>query len=302
MQQRTAVISAAASGIGRVLAEGLLADGWRLFICDADPVALADFATAHPSTLASRVDVADPAAVAGFAETVRAALGPDGRLDLLVNNAGVAGPVARLEEQPVDGWQRCIDVNLNGTFYLTRALIPLLRAHGPGAAVVNMSSNAGLMGCPLRAPYVASKWALIGLTKTLAMELGPAGIRVNALCPGSVEGPRIDRVIASRCVRVRAPSKVPSSILRIARSSLPSRLFSRPRSRNSKDCSDSEAARSISSARSLTSRVMSSVSVLRARSMTWRRFSSIMSRNSLSSFLFSGLMAVVVDIGNPPET
>ena len=197
MQQRTAVISAAASGIGRVLAEGLLADGWRLFICDADPVALADFATAHPSTLASRVDVADPAAVAGFAETVRAALGPDGRLDLLVNNAGVAGPVARLEEQPVDGWQRCIDVNLNGTFYLTRALIPLLRAHGPGAAVVNMSSNAGLMGCPLRAPYVASKWALIGLTKTLAMELGPAGIRVNALCPGSVEGPRIDRVIAA---------------------------------------------------------------------------------------------------------
>lgn len=193
--QPSGVISAAASGIGRVLAEGLIADGWQLAICDADHAALADFTAAYPGTLAAAVDVADPEAVGAFADQVRAAFG--GRLDLLVNNAGVAGPVARLEEQPVEGWQRCIEVNLNGTFYLTRALIPLLRARAPGASIINMGSNASLMGCPLRGPYVASKWALIGLTKTLAMELGPAGIRVNAICPGSVEGPRIERVIAA---------------------------------------------------------------------------------------------------------
>ena len=225
MRQRTAVISAAGSGIGRVLAEGLIADGWRLFICDADAAAVADFSAAFPAALAEQVDVADPVAVGAFADRVRATLGAGGGLDLLVNNAGVAGPVARLEEQPVDGWQRCIDINLNGTFYLTRALIPLLRARAPGASVVNMSSNAGLMGCPLRGPYVASKWALIGLTKTLAMELGPAGIRVNALCPGSVEGPRIDRVIAAdAATRGVSPAAVEAEYKR--QSSL--RTFARP--------------------------------------------------------------------------
>ena len=194
---RCAVVSAAASGIGLAIAEGLIADGWRLFVCDADPAALATLRRRHPAIHAIAADIADPAAVATFADGVRAALGAGGGIDLLVNNAGVAGPTARLEDQPIEGWRQCIDVNLNGTFYLTRALIPLLRARAPGSAIITMGSNAGLFGCPLRGPYVASKWALIGLTKTLAMELGPAGIRANAICPGSVEGPRIDRVIAA---------------------------------------------------------------------------------------------------------
>ncbi|MBS0254386.1 MAG: SDR family oxidoreductase [Proteobacteria bacterium] len=195
--QRVAVISAAASGIGRAIAEGLIADGWRLRICDRDPAALADFRACHPDVLAVETDIADPAAVEAFAGAVRAALGPGGGIDLLVNNAGIAGPTARLEDQPVDLWRECVEVNLNGTFYLTRAMIPLLRARAPGSAIIAMSSNAGLHGCPLRGPYVASKWAVIGLVKTLAMELGPSGIRVNAVCPGSVEGPRIERVIAA---------------------------------------------------------------------------------------------------------
>jgi NAD(P)-dependent dehydrogenase (short-subunit alcohol dehydrogenase family) len=144
-------------------------------------------------------DVSDAASVERFfawiAEDLRAT-GAEG-IDLLVNNAGIAGPTARLEDQPIAAWNATIDVNLNGMFLMTRSAIPLLRERAPGSAIITMSSTAGLFGCPLRGPYVASKWALIGLTKTLAMELGPEGIRANAICPGSVEGPRIDRVIAA---------------------------------------------------------------------------------------------------------
>ena len=117
-----------------------------------------------------------------------------GRLDILVNNAGISGPVAALDKiEPAD-WERTISVNLNGAFYCALQAIPRIRAAG-GGSIVNISSNSAFSGVPLRSPYAASKWALIGLTKTLAMELGQDRIRVNALCPGSVEGPRIDRVI-----------------------------------------------------------------------------------------------------------
>lgn len=198
MQGRIAVISAAASGIGLAIAETLCADGWRVYAGDQDAAAIA--ALSGREDLAATVcDVSDPASVAQFfawLEADLAARGTEG-IDLLVNNAGVSGPTARLEDQPIDAWNATIDVNLNGTFLMTRSAIPLLRRRAPGSAIICMSSTAGLFGCPLRGPYVASKWALIGLTKTLAMELGPEGIRVNAICPGSVEGPRIDRVIAA---------------------------------------------------------------------------------------------------------
>ena len=114
---------------------------------------------------------------------------------MLVNNAGVAGPAAPVEEMDLDGWHRTLDVNLTGAFLCIRACVPAIKAAGGGSIVV-MSSNAGTMGLPFRAPYVATKWGLIGLVKTLAMELGPHGIRVNAICPGDVEGERIRRVIA----------------------------------------------------------------------------------------------------------
>lgn len=198
MKERTAIISAAASGIGLAIAEALCRDGWRVYAGDQDAAAVA--ALGGQDRLAAMVcDVSDAASVAQFyawAEADLAARGAEG-IDLLVNNAGISGPTARLEDQPIDAWNATIDVNLNGTFLMTRSAIPLLRRRAPGSAIVCMSSTAGLFGCPLRGPYVASKWALIGLTKTLAMELGPEGIRVNAICPGSVEGPRIDRVIAA---------------------------------------------------------------------------------------------------------
>jgi NAD(P)-dependent dehydrogenase (short-subunit alcohol dehydrogenase family) len=196
---QTAIISAAASGIGLAIARGLTADGWRVYVCDQDQAALAALAESDPALAAFACDVSDADAVEAFYRAVEADLAREGLcgLDLLVNNAGVSGPTARFEEQPVEAWARTIDVNINGMFLMTRRAIPLLRLKAPGSSIITMSSNAGLLGCPLRGPYVASKWALIGLTKTLAMELGPEGIRANALCPASVEGPRIDRVIAA---------------------------------------------------------------------------------------------------------
>ncbi|WP_298193610.1 SDR family oxidoreductase [Novosphingobium sp.] len=199
MDRRIAVISAAASGIGLAIAEALCADGWRVYAGDQDAAAVLALGPERDELAAMVCDVSDAASVEHFYAWIGSDLAVRGAagIDLLVNNAGIAGPTARLEDQPVDAWNATISVNLNGTFLMTRHAIPLLRQRAPGSAVITMSSTAGLFGCPLRGPYVASKWALIGLTKTLAMELGPAGIRVNAICPGSVEGPRIDRVIAA---------------------------------------------------------------------------------------------------------
>lgn len=184
-------ISAGASGIGRSTAEAYLRQGDRVAVCDADEGALQSFSRAHPQALALIADVANPKAVENALGNVKRDFGG---LDVLVNNAGIAGPTARVENIEVDDWQRTIAVDLNGVFYCTRCAIPLLRGSST-ASIVNIASNAALFGLPLRSAYTACKWALIGLTKTWAMELGPEGFRVNAICPGSVEGPRIRQVI-----------------------------------------------------------------------------------------------------------
>jgi NAD(P)-dependent dehydrogenase (short-subunit alcohol dehydrogenase family) len=193
---RVAVVSAAASGLGLAIAEALRSDGWLVYICDVDAAALAAL---DDGFMARPCDVSDAVGVRAFFAWLEADLANRGLagIDLLVNNAGIPGPTARVEDQPCDAWVATVNVNLNGTFFMSKAAIPLLRRRAPGSAIITMSSTAGLFGCPLRGPYVATKWALIGLTKTMAMELGPEGIRVNAICPGSVEGPRIDRVIAA---------------------------------------------------------------------------------------------------------
>ncbi len=185
------LISGGASGIGRRTAERFLERGDEVHICDISRDAVDAFLAANPGATGSVADIGNRADVDRvFADLKRS----HDYLDILVNNAGIAGPSAPVDEHDEDGWDECIQVNLSGTFYMTRRAVPLLRKSG-GGAIVNISSTAALHGYPHRSAYAASKWAMIGLMKTWAMELGPEGIRVNAVCPTSVEGSRIDAVI-----------------------------------------------------------------------------------------------------------
>lgn len=188
LTNKRAVVTAGAGGAGLVIAQALRVAGAEVFVCDVDRSALAEL----PSGLAgAEVDVSDPEAVASWLDPIAA----DG-VDILVNNAGIAGPTAALEEITTEDWRRCLSVDLDSQFYCARAVIPAMKRQGAGA-IVNISSTAGLIGLPLRAPYVAAKFAIVGLTKSLAMELGRDNIRVNAIAPGSISGDRMERVIAA---------------------------------------------------------------------------------------------------------
>lgn len=188
---RVALITAGASGIGRCIADTFMQAGAQVHICDNDEQALAEFLSSRPTASGSLADISQPAEVDRLFADIKERYGA---LHMLVNNAGIAGPTAAVEDIDDHAWERTVAVDLNGQFYVTRRAVPLLKAAG-SAAIVNIASNAAFFGFPLRSPYTACKWAMIGLTKTWAMELGPYGIRVNAVCPGSVEGSRIDTVI-----------------------------------------------------------------------------------------------------------
>lgn len=185
------IITAGASGIGLATADEFLQGGAQVEVCDVDSDALDAFRRRHPEAGAWYADVSDEEAVDAFIAGAVAAMGG---VDVLVNNAGIAGPGGRLDTLELDAWNRTIEVSVTGTFLASRRVIPHLVAQESGS-IVNMSSTAGLMGFPNRAPYAAAKWAIIGLTKTLAMELGEFGIRVNAICPGSVDADRMRRVV-----------------------------------------------------------------------------------------------------------
>lgn len=187
MTSRKVLITGAASGIGRVIAEAFLAGGDEVQVCDASAVAIADFLADNPAATATQADVASVDDIDRLFSSID-------KLDILVNNAGISGPAAAVENVAPMAWDECIAVNLSGAFYATRRAVPILKRAG-GGCIINMSSSAGLFGTPMRSPYAASKWGLIGLTKTWAMELGPHNIRVNAVCPGCVDGPRIEGVI-----------------------------------------------------------------------------------------------------------
>jgi NAD(P)-dependent dehydrogenase (short-subunit alcohol dehydrogenase family) len=195
------LLTAGAAGIGRVTLDTIVAAGARAHICDVDETALKDVRARHPEVGVSLADVADEAAVDRLFDD---ALGGLGGLDILINNAGIAGPTGRIEDIAPDDWRRTLEVNLTGQYLCARRAVPHLRAAG-GGSIVNLSSVAGRFGFPLRTPYAASKWAVVGLTKSLAIELGPDQIRVNAICPGAVEGDRIDRVIAAKAAALGIP-------------------------------------------------------------------------------------------------
>ena len=189
---RRILITAGASGIGRAIAERFLDDGDQVAICDADPAAVADFAAALSGTIAEVADVTSEAQMGAFLNGLESRW--EG-VDVVCSNAGTGGPAGAIETLDYEEWQRCVATNLHGAFLTCRWAARVMKAQGRGLITLT-SSTAGLFGYPFRSPYASAKWAIVGLTKTLAMELGPHGIRVNAVCPGAVEGPRMDRVVA----------------------------------------------------------------------------------------------------------
>jgi len=189
-----ALITAGGQGIGKAIARCLSRHGFFVHMCDIDEHSV------HGCKGEERISatVADAANIGDIERVFADITKRYSRLDVLVNNVGIAGPTAPVEDIAVCDWRRTIDVDLNSAFYCARLAVPLLRRNG--GCIINMASNAAMLGFPLRSPYAAAKWALIGLTKTWAMELGKDKIRVNALCPGSVEGKRIDDVIAKDAI------------------------------------------------------------------------------------------------------
>ena len=180
------LITAGGAGIGRAMAEGFHAAGHKVWVTDVDADCLTD--------VAWRGSVVDASAEDQVSELFSEIKGEWGGVDVLCANAGIAGPTALVEDVALADWQRCVSVNLEGAFLAAKYAAPMMKAAASGAMVFT-SSTAGIHGYPNRAPYAAAKWGIIGLMKTLAMELGPYGIRANAIAPGAVEGPRMEGVL-----------------------------------------------------------------------------------------------------------
>ena len=200
LQPRTGLrvlVTGGGSGIGLTIAQAFVEAGARVHVCDASQEALDTLREdrSNASITSTLADVADQGAVARVFSDVQSQLGG---LDVLVNNAGIAGPTGGIEELDVAAWEQTVAINLNAQFYFARLAVPLLRAAPDGGSIIALSSVAGRLGYAYRTPYSATKWAVVGLTKSLAIELGPHGIRVNAIQPGIVRGPRMQRVIAAR--------------------------------------------------------------------------------------------------------
>jgi NAD(P)-dependent dehydrogenase (short-subunit alcohol dehydrogenase family) len=188
------LITAGASGIGREIALGFFRAGARVAVLDLEAAALKSLWGEIDGLVAETCDLAD---LAGIEACVPRAIAALGGLDVLVNNVGIAGPTATVENYDPREWDRVMRVNLGATFNVTRLAIPHLRKSAAGS-IINMSSAAGRLGYPQRCAYAASKWGIVGLTKTLAMELGESGIRANAILPGPVAGERMEQVLQGR--------------------------------------------------------------------------------------------------------
>ena len=188
------LVTAGGSGIGRVIAETFAKAGARVHISDIEEKFLAETKRRLPQVSQTLGDVAKPADVERLFQDLQRSLGG---LDVLVNNAGIAGPTAKVEDVRPEDWERTIAVDVNGMFYCTRKAMPLLKAAG-GGSIINLSSIAGRLAFPMRTPYSAAKWAVVGFTQSLAAEAGPDGVRVNCIQPGIVEGERVERIMAAK--------------------------------------------------------------------------------------------------------
>ena len=197
LKNKRIIISAGASGIGLATAKICLARGATVYLCDVNSRFLNKL-NKHPlknkRLFAYLCDAANEYQVSDFFEKVKKRTK---KIDALINNVGIAGPTGSLEKLKSKDWENTLHVDINSHFYFTKKAIPLIKKSKNGS-IVNISSTAGILGFPLRSPYAASKWAIIGVTKTLAMELGKFNIRVNAVCPGTIKGDRMKRVIKDK--------------------------------------------------------------------------------------------------------
>jgi len=189
------LVTAGGTGIGAVIARAFHDAGARVHVCDIDRAALDRLTRESPGITASMADASVATDVDLVFDDVNGTLGG---LDVLVNNVGIPGPTGPIEELDAAGWTRTVDVNLNSQFYFARRAVPLLRKSEASPSLIAIGSVAGRLGYPLRTPYASTKWAIVGLAKSLAIELGPHGVRVNTILPGTVEGPRMRSVIAAR--------------------------------------------------------------------------------------------------------
>ncbi len=195
------LITAGAGGIGLAIAQRMISDGAKVMICDVDDLRLKEFKGLFPEAYALKADVSDTQSVEALVSYTQDKLGG---LDALINNAGIAGPTGGVEDIDPIEWKRCLDICLTGQFLCAHFAVPLIKASG-GGSIVNMSSVAGKHGYAFRTPYSSAKFGVIGFTQSLAKELGPDNIRVNAILPGIVEGPRMEGVIRDRADQLGLP-------------------------------------------------------------------------------------------------
>ncbi len=205
MSARRIIITAAGAGIGREIAARFADEGASVHVCDVNQQGMDQLTDQYPGINATSVDVTDETALDTW---LQGALSDLDGCDVLVNNAGIAGPTGAVEEMTLAAWRQCIAVNLDAQMLTCRRVVPMMKAQASGC-IINLSSTAGLFGFPFRTPYAAAKWAVIGFTKSVAAETGPFNIRCNAICPGSVDGDRMDRVIAAEA---EATGKSPDTV------------------------------------------------------------------------------------------
>jgi NAD(P)-dependent dehydrogenase (short-subunit alcohol dehydrogenase family) len=221
---RHVLVTGAAQGLGREIALAFAREGAVVAVLDRADVAgtVEALAAAGPSGVAVQADITDEVGVQAAMAEAGDRLG--GRIDILVNNAGFNGFYSLIGDFPTDQFRRTYEVNLLGTLNVTKATLPFLPRQGD-AAIVNVASNVARRGLPYRADYVCSKWALLGFTQTLALELASEGIRVNAVCPGPVEGDRIEEIVANQA---RIEGRPPEEVRKAWAEAAPMRRFIRP--------------------------------------------------------------------------
>ena len=206
LKNKKIIISAGASGIGWATAKVCLSRGATVYLCDIDNKSLNKIKK-HPLNnkrlFSYEYDASDEYEVSNFFNKINK---KTKKIDALINNVGVAGPTGTIEKLSSEDWEKTLKINVISHFYFTKLAIPMLKKNKSGS-IINISSGAGIMGFPLRSPYAASKWAVIGLTKTLAMELGKYKIRVNAICPGTIKGDRMVRVIRDKAKFLKVSKK-----------------------------------------------------------------------------------------------